>query len=96
MPPVSAVAAFRTAALVEAATYVCLLAAVVAKRVFDHPEWVPVVGPIHGLAFLAYFLVVVVGRDDLGWGRREVAAALLAAVVPLGALVAERRLPAAA
>jgi hypothetical protein len=36
--------------------------------------------------------VVVVGRDDLGWSWRTTLAALLAAMIPLGALAFERRL----
>jgi integral membrane protein len=46
-------AAFRTVAIVEAITYVCLLAAIVAKRGFGYPEGVSIIGPVHGLAFVA-------------------------------------------
>ena len=67
-------------------------AAVVAKRAFDHPEWVSLAGPVHGVAFLAYFALVIFVREEQRWGVRATLLALAAAVVPFGGYVMERRL----
>ena len=82
----------RAIALAEAVTYLALLAAVVAKRGFGEPAGVSLVGPIHGVVFLAYFAAVIFAREDHGWGAGRTVALLLAAVIPLGGLWAERRL----
>lgn len=82
----------RVVAIAEAVSYLCLLAAVVAKRVFDQPAGVSAIGPIHGVVFLAYFALVVFVREERGWSPRDTLAALVAAVIPFGGYVVERRL----
>jgi integral membrane protein len=82
----------RVVAIAEAVSYLCLLGAVVAKRVFDQPGGVSVIGPVHGVLFLAYFALVIFVREERGWSIRETLTALVAAVVPFGGYVVERRL----
>lgn len=60
----------RRVAAAEAVSYLALLAAVVAKRGFGVPERVGLIGPIHGLVFLAYLGVVFAGRAQWGWPGR--------------------------
>lgn len=83
---------FRVVAVVEAISFVTLLAASIAKRAFDLPGLVPVIGPIHGLIFLAYFAYAVLLREELGWSTPKTFAVVAAAVVPFGGIVVERRL----
>lgn len=83
---------FRVVAIAETVSYLCLLAAAGAKRVFDQPAAVSAIGPVHGVLFLAYFVLVVFVREERRWSWPETAGVLLAAVVPFGGYVVERRL----
>jgi len=82
----------RTIAIAEAVSYLALLAAVVAKRGFGVPEGVSMVGPIHGLLFLAYLGAVLQVRAERGWSAQQTLPALAASVVPFGGVWVERRL----
>ena len=84
---------FKVIALGEAVSYLVLLAASVVKRTLDMPELVTVVGPIHGVIFLAYVAFALYVREPLGWNGWTTVMVVVAAVVPLGGLVVERRLP---
>lgn len=82
---------FRIVAVAEGLSYVALLAAVAAKRLFDEPGGVDAIGPLHGLLFVAYFASVVFEREERAWSIGRTAVVLLAAVVPLGGFWVERR-----
>ena len=50
----------RKAALIEGTTLILLMfIAVPLKRMMDIPEMVSIIGPIHGVAFLAYIFILV-------------------------------------
>ena len=83
---------FRIIAVVEAISYLMLLVAVLFKHVYGHPIGVAIIGPLHGLVFLAYFMGVLFVREEQGWGLVRVLEVLIAAVIPLGAFWVERRL----
>jgi integral membrane protein len=85
-------AAFRVVAYVEAATYLVLLGAVVLYRVFDGPDFISLLGPIHGIAFLVYLFLVLAIREGQGWGFWRTVVVILAAAVPLGGFWAGRHL----
>ena len=76
--------AFRAVAFVEAVTYLVLLAAVVLYRVLDGPDFIGILGPIHGIAFLVYLVLVLRIREGQGWGFWRTIVVILAAAVPLG------------
>ncbi len=82
----------RKAALVEGSTLILLvLIAVPLKRLMGMPEVVSIIGPIHGLAFLVYFgmLMLFLSRGFLTtkqWGI-----GFIAAFIPFGSFVFERR-----
>jgi integral membrane protein len=90
--PVPSIRWFRMVALAEAVSYLALLGASVAKRTLDMPELVTVIGPIHGLLFLTYVALALHVRERLGWNVWTTVMVVIAAAVPLGALVVERRL----
>ena len=83
---------FRAVALVEAVSYLVLLAAVVAKYGFDQPVGVHIMGPVHGVIFLVYAFLAFTVRDELRWSAQHTAAVLAAAVIPLGGYLVERSL----
>lgn len=82
----------RIIAVVEAVSYLALLVAVVAKRVFAQPGGVTVIGPIHGVIFLAYVAAVIFAREERHWDGLTTLACIVASVIPFGGYVVERRL----
>lgn len=83
----------RLAGWIEGATLLLLLfVAVPLKRVFGIPEATRVVGAVHGLAFVAYLVVLADTAAGAAWRLREVALAFGAALVPVGTFVHSRRL----
>ncbi len=81
---------FRIAALGEATSFLALLAATYVKYDQDQSVGVAILGPIHGLLFIAYVLLAF----DLGqrstWRPRTLALVLLGAVLPFGGYVVDR------
>jgi integral membrane protein len=86
------VRAFRVVAMVEAVSYLVLVAAAISRRTTDLADLVPVIGPIHGVIFLVYFGLAMVVRGELRWSVRTTAVVVLASIVPLGGFLVERRL----
>jgi integral membrane protein len=84
--------AFRIVAYVEAVTYLVLLGAVVLKRVFDGPDLVRALGPIHGIAFLVYFVLVLRIREGQDWGLGATLWVLFVSALPFGGFWAARHL----
>jgi integral membrane protein len=83
---------FRTVALIEAVTYLILLALVVVKRGFHGPDLVQVMGPIHGIAFLAYFVLTLAVREEQRWTPAQTILVLVASALPFGAVVVNQRM----
>jgi integral membrane protein len=81
---------FRTVALVEATTFLALLVASFLKHQGEGEVGVQVLGPIHGLLFIAYVLLVVSLRATLRWSASTTALVLLGAVLPFGGYVVDR------
>ena len=84
--------AFRITAYVEAATYLVLLAAVVLYRLLDGPDFISVLGPIHGVAFLVYLMLALRIRESQDWGLWDLVVVVVAAAVPFGGFWAGRHL----
>ena len=83
---------FRTVALLEAISYLALLVATFVKRVIEGPDLVPVLGPIHGILFLAYLLLTLLVREEQGWTAGQTILVLFASAVPFGAFVVNSRM----
>lgn len=86
------VSKFRLVAVVEAVTYLALLAAVVLYRVLDGPDFIGFLGPVHGIVFLVYLVLVLQIRDGQGWSLVQTIIVIVAAAVPFGGFVVERRM----
>ena len=83
---------FRTVALLEALSYLALLVATFVKRVIEGPDLVPVLGPIHGILFLAYLLLTLLVREEQGWTVGQTLIVLIASAIPFGAFVVNARM----
>jgi integral membrane protein len=90
---VSTIRWFKVLALAETVSYLVLLAASVIKRTMDMPELVTIMGPIHGVLFVLYVILALQVRERVGWNGWTTIMVIVAAAVPLGGLLVERRTP---
>ena len=82
----------RYIALAEATSFIALLIASFAKRTGGSELGVQTLGPIHGLLFIAYVVMALNIRAELGWSGRTTFWVLVGAVVPFGGYVVDWRL----
>lgn len=81
---------FRLTALAEATTFLALLVATYVKYGQDEPAGVQVLGPLHGLLFIAYVVLALNLAPRAGWGARTTLWVLVGAVLPFGGFVVDR------
>jgi integral membrane protein len=82
---------FAWLAIAEAGSFVLLLVGMLFKYGFDNEAGVSVMGPIHGVLFIAYMLGALIVRGRAGWSWGQTAKILLAGIVPIaGFFVGER------
>jgi integral membrane protein len=75
------------AGLIEAVSYLVLIATALWRRALDGPDVAGLVGPTHGIAFLTYCTSVIAAREGAGWNLWRAASLLAAAIVPGGGFV---------
>lgn len=82
---------FRYVALAEATSFLALLVATYVKRVGDGSEiGVQILGPIHGLLFVAYVIIALRLRvEEIGWTNKQTFWILVGAVLPFGGYVVD-------
>ena len=81
---------FRITALAEATSFVALLVATYVKYGHDEPVGVQLLGPVHGLLFIAYVLLALRLAPIARWSARTTLLVLAGAVVPFGGFVVDR------
>jgi len=81
---------FKLVALIEATTFLLLLIASYVKRASDQPLGVEILGPIHGILFIAYVVIALAVREHAGWTGRQTLLILIGAVLPFGGYVVDR------
>ncbi|HEX7133332.1 MAG TPA: DUF3817 domain-containing protein [Iamia sp.] len=84
----------RVVSVLEGVSYLVLLACVIAKYAFDAAGegGVPIMGPLHGTIFLVYAVLVLLGREEQGWGAGQTLLALVLSAIPFGGFYVERRM----
>jgi integral membrane protein len=88
---VDTVRILRYVSIAEATSFLLLLlVAMPLKYGADTPQGVQVMGPIHGVLFLAYVGLVLIVRGQLGWDAMRTVLALIAAVLPVAPYFVER------
>ena len=81
----------RLLAVLEGTTLACLVfLAVPMKHMLGIPVAVRVIGPIHGVAFVAYVWTVTATVSGGGWKLREVARLVIGALIPFAGFFNER------
>lgn len=83
---------FRLVALLEAVSYLALLVATLVKRGFDGPDYVSILGPIHGMLFLGYLVLTLMVREEQEWTGWQTIVVLVASALPFGALAVNSRM----
>jgi integral membrane protein len=76
--------ALRRVAPLEATTFLALLVASYIKHQGDGATGVSVLGPIHGILFLAFVGLALVLRREAPWSNGTTALVILGAIVPFG------------
>ncbi|TGX53423.1 DUF3817 domain-containing protein [Sphingomonas gei] len=75
----------RLASFAEATTLLILLGiAVPLKHALGYPAATRIMGPVHGVAFVAYAWSVIATVSGGGWSRHEVTRLIVAAFIPFG------------
>jgi len=75
----------RVLGFIEGTTLLCLIAiAVPLKHFAGRPEYVSLLGPIHGAVFTIYLLTLWGTVSDGGWRRDEVLRTALMSLLPFG------------
>ena len=74
----------RYIAFAEATSFIALLIASVVKRTGGSELGVQILGPIHGVLFIAYVVIVFNVRAEFGWSGKVTFWVLVAAIVPFG------------
>ncbi len=80
---------FRKVALAEATSFIALLIASVLKRTSDLDILVTILGPIHGVLFIAYVVIALSIRREAWWTTGQTLGILIGAVLPFGGYVVD-------
>lgn len=79
----------RYIALAEATSFIALLIASVIKRTGGDEIGVQILGPIHGVLFIAYVVIALNLRAEAGWSAKTTFWILVGAVIPFGGYVVD-------
>lgn len=84
--------AFRWLGRFEGSSFLLLLfIAMPLKYIWGHPEAVKVLGMAHGVLFLLYLFVANFVAQELNWSKKVWALSYIAAVLPLGTFLFEKK-----
>ncbi len=67
-----------------------LLTVTYIKYASNSPTGVQIMGPVHGILFVAYVLIALNVRGPAQWSTRTTLGVLLGAVMPFGGFVVDR------
>ena len=89
----SALGRFRTIAIIEGISFLVLLFFAMPLKYFAGiPEFVTWVGWAHGVLFVLYMLAGLDVRRALNWDYKKVIPAVLAAFIPFGPFLLDKRI----
>ena len=89
----SPIGRLRAVTLAEGVSFLVLLGiAMPLKYLADMPLPVRIAGWIHGVLFIAVCFILSRTAGELGWSRRQVVTVVVAALLPFGPFVIDRRL----
>jgi integral membrane protein len=83
----------RAAGIIEGVSFLVLLGIAMPLKYFaDLPEAVRIVGWVHGILFIGFFIALILARDAMQWSLGWTGLVLVAALLPFGPFVIDGRL----
>ena len=83
----------RAIALIEGVSFLLLLGVAMPLKYFaGMPRAVTVAGWLHGLLFIAFCIALAQARQDANWSARQSGTVLIAALLPFGPFVIDKKL----
>ena len=83
----------RAIGIIEGVSFLVLLGIAMPLKYFaDLPEAVRIVGWVHGLLFIGFFIALMLARDAMQWSLGWTGLVLVAALLPFGPFVIDGRL----
>ena len=87
------IARLRAVGITEGVSFLLLLGIAMPLKYFAGlPGAVTVMGWLHGILFIGFLVVLMQAREAVGWNLRRTGMVLLAALLPFGPFVIDRRL----
>ena len=83
---------FRFVALLEGVSYILLLfIAVPIKYLLNDPTYVKLLGMPHGILFVVYIILSVIGKNNFKWSYLEFFIVSAASLIPFGAFYIDKK-----
>ena len=83
---------FRLTALLEGISYILLLfIAVPIKYLWDDPTYVKLLGMPHGILFLGYILLSILGWNRYKWANIDFFVISIASLIPFGTFYVDKK-----
>ena len=83
---------FRFVAFLEGISYILLLfIAVPIKYLLNDPTYVKLLGMPHGILFIGYIILCVIGKNNLKWSYLEFFIVSAASLIPFGTFYVDKK-----
>lgn len=83
---------FRLISILEGVSYLLLLfIATPIKYLAGDPTYVKLLGMPHGLLFIAYIILSILIKKDMGWKGKRFIWILIASIIPFGTLYVDKK-----
>ncbi len=83
---------FRLISILEGVSYLLLLfIATPIKYLVGDPTYVKLLGMPHGLLFIAYLILAIFMKKEMGWKGKRFIWILIASIIPFGTLYVDKR-----
>lgn len=83
---------FRLTALLEGISYILLLfIAVPIKYLWDDPTYVKLLGMPHGILFIGYILLSILGKSRYKWTNMDFFVISISSLIPFGTFYVDKK-----
>ncbi len=83
---------FRLTALLEGISYILLLfIAVPIKYLWDDPTYVKLLGMPHGILFIGYILLSILGKNRYKWTNIDFFVISISSLIPFGTFYVDKK-----
>ncbi|MFN8325188.1 DUF3817 domain-containing protein [Flavobacterium sp.] len=83
---------FKITATLEGISLLLLLfVAMPLKYFFDLPQYVRVIGMIHGILFIGYMIIATMLKTEESWNNKKFFEVCIASIIPFGTFYIEKK-----